>query len=72
MIAIPTAGTGSQTAGTAIFDLFGDEGENGIAHRAAPSLGTLPANTRTMPKMVAACSGWMSFHMPGIPYRSAL
>ena len=60
MIAIPTtAGTGSETTGTAIFDLLEMKVKTGIAHRALrPSLGILdPANTRTMPKMVAACSG---------------
>ena len=60
LIAIPTtAGTGSETTGTAIFDLLEMKVKTGIAHRALrPSLGILdPANTRTMPKMVAACSG---------------
>ena len=60
MIAIPTtAGTGSETTGTAIFDLLEMKVKTGIAHRALrPSVGILdPANTRTMPKMVAACSG---------------
>ena len=60
MIAIPTtAGTGSETTGTAIFDLLEMKVKTGIAHRALrPSIGILdPANTRTMPKMVAACSG---------------
>jgi hydroxyacid-oxoacid transhydrogenase len=60
MIAIPTtAGTGSETTGTAIFDLLEMKVKTGIAHRALrPSLGILdPANTRSMPKMVAACSG---------------
>jgi hydroxyacid-oxoacid transhydrogenase len=60
MIAIPTtAGTGSETTGTAIFDLLEMKVKTGIAHRALrPAMGILdPANTRTMPKMVAACSG---------------
>jgi len=60
MIAIPTtAGTGSETTGTAIFDLLEMKVKTGIAHRALrPSIGILdPANTRSMPKMVAACSG---------------
>ena len=60
MIAIPTtAGTGSETTGVAIFDLLEMKVKTGIAHRALrPSIGILdPANTRTMPKMVAACSG---------------
>ena len=60
MIAIPTtAGTGSETTGVAIFDLLEMKVKTGIAHRALrPSMGILdPANTRTLPKMVAACSG---------------
>ena len=60
MIAIPTtAGTGSETTGTAIFDLLEIKVKTGIAHRALrPALGILdPANTRTMPKMVVACTG---------------
>jgi hydroxyacid-oxoacid transhydrogenase len=60
MVAIPTtAGTGSETTGTAIFDLLEMKVKTGIAHRALrPSIGILdPVNTRTMPKMVAACTG---------------
>lgn len=60
MIAIPTtAGTGSETTGVAIFDLDEPRAKTGIAHRALrPRLGIVdPDNTRTMPKMVAACSG---------------
>jgi hydroxyacid-oxoacid transhydrogenase len=60
MIAIPTtAGTGSETTGTAIFDLLEMKVKTGIAHRRLrPNMGILdPENTRTMPKMVAACSG---------------
>ena len=60
MVAIPTtAGTGSETTGTAIFDLLEMHIKTGIAHRALrPQLGIIdPDNTRTMPKMVAACSG---------------
>jgi hydroxyacid-oxoacid transhydrogenase len=59
LIAIPTtAGTGSETTGTAIFDLVEMHAKTGIAHRALrPSLGIIdPDNTRTMPQMVAACS----------------
>jgi hydroxyacid-oxoacid transhydrogenase len=60
MIAIPTtAGTGSETTGTAIFDYVQMHAKTGIAHRALrPVMGIVdPDNTRTMPKMVAACTG---------------
>ena len=60
LIAVPTtAGTGSETTGTAIFDL-GDKGaKTGIAHRnMKPTLGICdPLNTRTMPSAVHASSG---------------
>jgi hydroxyacid-oxoacid transhydrogenase len=60
MIAIPTtAGTGSETTGTAIFDYVQMHAKTGIAHRALrPVMGIIdPDNTRTLPKMVAACTG---------------
>ena len=60
LIAIPTtAGTGSETTGVAVFDLLEIEAKTGIAHRALrPVMGIVdPHNTRTLPKMAAACSG---------------
>ena len=61
IIAIPTtAGTGSETTGVAIFDLTEMHAKTGIAHRALrPVMGIIdPDNTRDMPPMVAACSGF--------------
>lgn len=60
LIAIPTtAGTGSETTGTAIFDLVSKKAKTGIAHRnLKPTLGICdPLNTRTMPSAVHASSG---------------
>lgn len=60
LIAVPTtAGTGSETTGTAIFDLVAKKVKTGIAHRALkPTLGICdPLNTRTMPSAVHASSG---------------
>jgi len=59
-IAIPTtAGTGSETTGNAVFDLSSAHVKTAIAHRSLrPTMGIIdPDNTRTMPAMVAACSG---------------
>ncbi|MBN1582201.1 MAG: iron-containing alcohol dehydrogenase [Anaerolineae bacterium] len=61
MIAIPTtAGTGSETTGVAIFDYLEMHAKTGIAHRALrPLMGIVdPDNTRTLPRMVAACTGF--------------
>ena len=59
LIAVPTtAGTGSETTGVTIFDFVEMHAKTGIAHRALrPVMGIIdPDNTRTLPKMVAACS----------------
>ena len=61
LIAVPTtAGTGSETTGVAIFDLVEMGAKTGIAHRSLrPVVGIVdPDNTRTLPPMVAACSGF--------------
>ena len=61
LIGIPTtAGTGSETTGVAIFDLVEMHAKTGIAHRfLRPVLGIVdPDNTRSLPKMVAACTGF--------------
>ncbi|KAI0997870.1 Hydroxyacid-oxoacid transhydrogenase [Podosphaera aphanis] len=60
LIAVPTtAGTGSETTGTAIFDLESKSVKTGIAHRnLRPTLGICdPLNTRTMPSAVHTSSG---------------
>jgi hydroxyacid-oxoacid transhydrogenase len=60
LIAVPTtAGTGSETTGTAIFDMVSKRAKTGIAHRnLKPTLGIVdPLNTRTMPSAVHASSG---------------
>lgn len=60
LIAIPTtSGTGSETTGVAIFDLLEMQTKTGISHRALrPTMGLVdPDNTRTLSKMVTACSG---------------
>lgn len=60
LVAVPTtAGTGSETTGTAIFDLVSKKAKTGIAHRnLKPTLGICdPLNTRSMPSAVKASSG---------------
>lgn len=60
LIAIPTtAGTGSETTGTSIMDLTEHHAKSGISHHfLKPTLGLVdPENTRTMPRVIAACSG---------------
>ncbi len=60
LFAVPTtAGTGSETTGVAIFDLEKMHAKTGIAHRRLkPTLGIVdPENTKTLPPLVAACTG---------------
>lgn len=60
LVVIPTtAGTGSETTGTAIFDLASAKAKTGISNRALkPLLGICdPENTRTMPASVHVSSG---------------
>jgi hydroxyacid-oxoacid transhydrogenase len=61
LICVPTtAGTGSETTGVAIFDIVQMHAKTGIAHPGIrPVLGIVdPNNTRTLPSMAAACSGF--------------
>ena len=61
LIAVPTtAGTGSETSGVAIFDMKELHAKTGIANRALkPHMGLVdPENTRSMPRNVAAFSGF--------------
>jgi hydroxyacid-oxoacid transhydrogenase len=61
LFAIPTtAGTGSETTGVVIFDLLAMHAKTGIANRyLKPTLGLIdPANTNTMPPMVATSTGF--------------
>jgi len=61
LICVPTtAGTGSETTGVAIFDIIQMHAKTGIAHQGLrPVLGIVdPNNTRTLPPMAAACSGF--------------
>jgi hydroxyacid-oxoacid transhydrogenase len=60
LIAVPTtAGTGSETTGTAIFDFASKRAKTGISHRnLKPTIAICdPLNTRTMPPAVHASSG---------------
>lgn len=60
LICVPTtAGTGSETTGTAIFDLVDKKAKTGIAHRVLkPTLGICdPLNTRSLPAAVHCSSG---------------
>ncbi|XP_041362187.1 hydroxyacid-oxoacid transhydrogenase, mitochondrial-like [Gigantopelta aegis] len=54
-----TAGTGSETTGTAVFDFLEMRAKTGISNRALrPTLGIVdPLHLRTMPERVAAYSG---------------
>lgn len=61
LIGIPTtAGTGSETTGTAIFDYRALHAKTGISSvRLRPALGIIdPDNTRTLPPLVGVSTGW--------------
>ena len=61
LIAVPTtSGTGSETTGVAIFDFVEMKTKTGIASKLMrPSVGIVdPDNTRTLPRMVVASSGF--------------
>ncbi len=61
LVCIPTtAGTGSEVTGVAVFDLVEMHLKTAIAHRfLRPATGIVdPDNTRTLPGMVAACTGF--------------
>jgi len=61
LIAIPTtAGTGSETTGTAICDIEELHVKTGISHRALrPAMGIIdPMNTLTLSRMATACTGF--------------
>ncbi len=57
---LTTAGNGSETTGTAIFDYQKIHVKTGIAHQyLRPVMGIIdPNNTRTLPKMTAASTGF--------------
>jgi hydroxyacid-oxoacid transhydrogenase len=61
LVGIPTtAGTGSETTGVIIFDLVEMHAKTGISHRhIRPNLGIVdPENTGSLPRMVAAATGF--------------
>ena len=58
LVAVPTtAGSGSEVSGMAIFGVSGMQVKTAIGHRALrPNMGIIdPDNTRTVPRLVAAC-----------------